>query len=260
MSNLSKNTASEEFERFVAIVKRLRLECPWDKEQTHESLAAPLIEEAYETVQAIEENDISDLRKELGDLLLHVVFHAVIGEEQDEFSLTEVIRSETEKLIYRHPHIFQDAVVTSGEDVKRNWEQLKRAETGRTSILDGVPTAMPALQRATRLQERAATVGFDWPTEAGVLDKIKEEFDEFSHATEAHEKEDEFGDILFSLVNYSRHQKIDAERALRKAADKFDARFRIVEKNVEASGNAWQSYSLEDLDRFWNEAKQIERS
>ncbi|HYM19890.1 MAG TPA: nucleoside triphosphate pyrophosphohydrolase [Candidatus Kapabacteria bacterium] len=244
-----------ELSKFVGIVKRLRKDCPWDRVQTHRSLAAPLIEEAYETIEAIEDGNFDELRKELGDLLLHVVFQADLSEDEGHFDLAAVIRSESEKLIYRHPHVFGDVTVHSADDVSRNWEELKRRETGRTSILDGVPASMPALQRAERIQEKASKVGFDWPDSVGVLSKIREELDEFEKAETQEEREDEFGDILFSLVNFSRHQHIEAERSLRNATRKFETRFRRLERLVEDSGKQWKNHDLAELDTLWEKVK-----
>lgn len=242
-------------QNLIDIVARLRRECPWDRVQTHESLAAPLIEEAYEAVEAIETQNFPELKKELGDLLLHVLFHADLAREEGHFTLEDVAQAECEKLIYRHPHVFGTTEVHSADDVSRNWEQLKRNESGRTSILDGVPTSLPSLQRAARVQEKASKVGFDWDNKESVIEKVREEFEEFISATDDSEREEEFGDLLFSLVNFSRHQKIEAERALRLATIKFDKRFREVEKLVEASAKPWQEYTLEELDQFWNVAK-----
>ncbi len=243
----------------IEIVKRLRSECPWDKVQTRQSLAAPLIEEAYETVEAIENNNVAELKKELGDLLLHVVFQSEIASEQQEFAIEDVIAAECEKLIYRHPHIFGDTTATTAEEVSKNWEQLKRKEAGRTSILDGVPAAMPALQRAERIQEKASKVGFDWDNAESVLKKVREELDEFLTAQTQAEKEEEFGDLLFSLVNFSRHAGIEAERALRAATDKFNMRFRSLEKAVEETKKPIIEHSLEELDFLWNTIKNKEK-
>jgi MazG family protein len=244
-------------QNLIDIVARLRKECPWDRAQTHESLAAPLIEEAYEAVEAIETQNYPELKKELGDLLLHVLFHADLASEEGHFTLEDVVQAECDKLIYRHPHVFGTTEVHSADDVSRNWEQLKRKETGRTSIIDGVPTSLPSLQRAARIQEKASKVGFDWDNKESVIEKVREEFEEFITATNDTEREEEFGDLLFSLVNFSRHQKIEAERSLRSATIKFDKRFRQVEQLVEASGKPWSDYTLEELDQFWDKAKEI---
>jgi XTP/dITP diphosphohydrolase len=246
---------SKEFERLVAIVSRLRKDCPWDREQTHASIAPHLIEEAYEVVETIDKGDMHELGKELGDILLHVVFHANLAEETAGFTLAEVIWQENEKLIYRHPHVFGEAEAATSSEVKENWEQLKRKESGRTSIIDGVPKAMPALQRAARIQDKAAKVGFDWDDPKDVLAKINEEMEEFLAEHEEERKIDEFGDLLFAIVNYSRHIGIDAESALRKATDKFDGRFRKLEQEVEQSDKPWKAYTLQELDLLWERAK-----
>lgn len=245
----------QEFQRFESIIRRLRVECPWDRAQTAQSLATPLIEEAYEAVEAIENKDFTELKKELGDLFLHVIFQSLIAEEGGYFDLTAVLRAESEKLVYRHPHVFGDISVDSASEVAQNWEQLKRNEPGRNSVLDGVPAALPALQRAARIQDKASKVGFDWPDTSGVLEKIREEIDEFAAAKTQVEKEDEFGDILFSLVNLSRHLLIDAERSLREAAKKFETRFRSVERIIETDEKGWDSYTIDDLDLLWKSVK-----
>ena len=253
--------ALRSLQEFLAIVRRLRLECPWDREQTHESLRPMLIEEAYETVEAIDHaidtGDYTELKKELGDLLLHILFHSELGREEGRFTLEEVIRTECDKLIYRHPHVFGETKVEGAEHVARNWEQLKRREKGRSSVLDGVPKSLPALQRAHRIQERAAKVGFDWPDSEGVWKKIREEVLEFEAelGKQEHRKEEEFGDLLFSLVNLARHEGLDPEAALREATHKFDRRFRKIEKEVEASGREVQDVSLEELDAIWDRIK-----
>jgi tetrapyrrole methylase family protein / MazG family protein len=250
----------EAFNEFVSIVSRLRKDCPWDREQTHESLRPALIEEAYETIEAIDSRDYTELKKELGDLLLHIVFHSVLGTESGSFTLEEVIRSESEKLVYRHPHVFGTTEVSGSEEVKTNWEQLKRRETGRNSVLDGVPESLPALQRSTRIQEKASKVGFDWQDTSSVWKKVREEIEEFETESDPQKREEEFGDLLFALVNVSRHEKIDAETALRHATKKFERRFRQVEKSVEGSGRPMQEFTLEELDAIWDEVKKNERS
>ena len=245
----------EAFNELVSIVTRLRKECPWDREQTHESLRPALIEEAYETIEAIDSRDYTELKKELGDLLLHIVFHSILGTESGNFSLEEVIRGESEKLIYRHPHVFGDTEVSGSEEVKKNWEQLKRREKGRTSVLDGVPESLPALQRSTRIQEKASKVGFDWQDTTSVWKKVREEIEEFEAESDPANRDEEFGDLLFALVNVSRHEKIDAETSLRNATKKFERRFRQVEKEVEASGRPMQEFTLNELDAIWDRVK-----
>ncbi|MEI8133988.1 MAG: nucleoside triphosphate pyrophosphohydrolase [bacterium] len=249
------NALTQAFLNFNSIVIRLRKECPWDMVQTHESLRAPLLEETYEAIEAIDQNNFPELKKELGDLMLHILFHADLAREEGHFTLEDVMKSECEKLIYRHPHVFGTTEVRDADDVSKNWEQLKRKETGRTSVLDGVPVALPSLQRAGRIQDKASKVGFDWNDPRPVIDKVREELDEFLAETDQLRREEEFGDLLFSLVNFSRHAKIEPETALRNATAKFEKRFRVVEKKVEASAKEWSQYSLDELDGFWNEAK-----
>ena len=247
------------FNHFVGITKRLRKECPWDREQTHASIRHSLIEEAYEVVEAIDKNDLDELRKELGDLLLQVIFHSNIAEEQNEFTLDEVIASITEKLIFRHPHIFGDTKVENVENVKKNWEKLKMQE-GRTSVMEGVPKELPALLRAHRLQEKASKVGFDWEKKEDAWKKVNEETHELHKAIDAGnqgEIEAEFGDLLFALVNYSRFIDVNPENALRRTVDKFITRFQFVERRLKEIGKEVHSSSLEEMDRLWEEAKRI---
>lgn len=264
---LEDQRAQSLFLEFVGIVRRLRKECPWDREQTHQSLRPALIEEAYETIEAIDlgvdTGDYTELKKELGDLLLHILFHSELGLESGSFLLEEVIQGEIEKLVYRHPHVFGEVQVTGSEEVKTNWEQLKRREKGRNSVLDGVPSSLPALQRATRIQEKASKVGFDWTESTSVWKKIREELHEFESEPitkeNIHRRKDEFGDILFSLVNLARHEGLDSEGALREATAKFERRFRQVEQRVEQSGKPFQHFSLEELDAIWDEVKAEEK-
>ncbi len=273
MTDSPTNKTLESLNEFISIISRLRKECPWDREQTHASLRPMLIEEAYETVEAIDlaidTGDYTELKKELGDLLLHILFHSDLASEEGYFTLNDVIQAECEKLIYRHPHVFSDVKVDDADHVSRNWEQLKRLEKGRNSILDGVPASLPALQRSARLQEKAAKVGFDWPDSEGVWKKIREEIAEFEAELRSDSrvgrrlrpdispKTEEFGDLLFSLVNLSRHEGIDAEGALRFAAQKFSNRFRKVEAEVEASGRPFSDFSLEELDAIWDRIKHL---
>ncbi|MFA5404387.1 MAG: nucleoside triphosphate pyrophosphohydrolase [Ignavibacteria bacterium] len=254
----NKELLKNNFLEFFEIVKRLRRECPWDKEQTHESLRRCLLEESYEVLESIDNNDITELKKELGDILLQVVFHSSIGEEENTFSLNEVIEIEKEKLIARHPHIFGDVKVSGSEEVKINWEKLKRNE-GRKSILDGVPNELPALFKAYRIQEKAAKVGFDWKDPKPVYDKILEEIGELKHNIEnemEHKKiEDEFGDVLFSIVNYARFLKINPEDALRRTISKFTNRFKKIEEFAKSKGINPEDMTLEEMDVIWNNAK-----
>jgi tetrapyrrole methylase family protein / MazG family protein len=258
-SRAEDDELARSFIQFLRIVRQLRKECPWDREQTHESLRPMLIEEAYETVEAIDSRDYTELKKELGDLLLHILFHSELGAESGNFTLFDVFEAERSKLIYRHPHVFGAVEVADADQVSRNWEQLKRRESGRTSVLDGVPASLPALQRASRIQEKASKVGFDWTESTSVWKKIREELDEFERETSPERRIDEFGDILFSLVNLARHEKLDAEGALRQATNKFDRRFRLVEQEVEGSGKPLNSFSLEELDKIWDRVKLAEK-
>ncbi len=249
---------SHTYEEFVEIVRRLRRECPWDREQTHESIRQNLIEEAYEVVESIDAGDIDEMKKELGDLLLHVVFHSVIAEEEEEFTLEEVVSLISEKLIRRHPHVFGDTVVNGQDDVIRNWERIKLDE-GRTSVIDGIPAALPALVRALRLQEKASKVGFDWEKKEDCWKKVEEELTEFKTVSDEDNDEetitDELGDLLFSIVNYSRFLKINPEDALRRTNEKFIKRFQIIEERLKEQGKDIHETSLEEMDKIWEETK-----
>lgn len=258
------------FTDFVQIVKRLRKECPWDREQTNDSIKANTIEEAYEVVEAIDHKNYDELRKELGDLLLHVVFHTQIAEEQNHFNIDDVIDSIQEKLIRRHPHVFGEVQVSDSNEVKKNWEEIKLSE-GRESVLDGVPHNLPALQRAHRLQEKAAKVGFDWEKKEDVWKKVIEEIEEMHEieniksknadskiSEELHLKlEKEVGDVFFAMVNYARFLNINPEDALRRTNEKFINRFNYVQKKVKETGKAINESNLEEMDKFWNESKKL---
>ncbi len=255
------------FSDFVELVKKLRKECPWDKEQTNDSIKAATIEEAYEVVEAIDHNNYDELRKELGDLLLHVVFHTVIAEENNHFNIDNVIESISEKLIRRHPHVFGETVINGKEEVKKNWEKIKLSE-GRKSVLDGVPNSLPSLQKAYRIQEKAAKVGFDWEKKEDVWKKVIEEINEM-HEIEAFiensnderlqtKLEDEIGDVFFALVNYTRFLNVNPENALRKTNEKFVKRFNYIEDRLKESGKSFENSNLEELDKFWNESKNLE--
>ncbi len=254
----SNTTLTDEFTEFVEIVKRLRNDCPWDRIQTHLSLRRCLLEETYETLEAIDNNDPDELKKELGDLLLQVVFHSNIAEEINEFTLKDVIETETIKLINRHPHVFGDVKVKDSEEVKRNWENLKKNE-GRKSVIDGIPEQLPALLKAYRIQEKASKVGFDWKDEEPVFDKIREELEELKvnvSLNKSHKEiEDEFGDLLFSIVNFARFHKINPEDALRRTVSKFKERFSSIEKFAEENKIAIEDMTLEEMDVIWNKAK-----
>jgi tetrapyrrole methylase family protein/MazG family protein len=241
----------------VEVVRRLRAPdgCPWDREQTHASLRATMLEEAYEVLEAIDENSTPKLREELGDVLLQVLMQSVIGEETKEFTLGEVADSVREKLVRRHPHVFGSTVVSGSDEVVRNWEALKAKEYGRESALDGVQRSLPALQWAWSLQRRAANVGFDWPDVEGALDKIREELEELRQASTPEERESEFGDLLFTMVNVARKLGINPEDALRGTTGRFEARFRLMEQAARADGRALKDLPIEELDRYWEAAK-----
>ncbi len=257
------------YAHFVAIVKQLRRDCPWDREQTHESVKHLLIEEAYEVVEAIDEEDWEALKKELGDVFLHVLFHSNIAEENGTFTLKDVIEAETEKLVRRHPHVFGDEAAADAATVEANWEQIKLEERGNgaeeapPSVLDGVPKHLPALLRAYRMQEKAAGVGFDFPEREGAWEKVEEEAREFREAvrggTDAATREAEFGDVLFALVNYARRAGINPENALRRTNDKFVRRFRHIERRLAESGRSVADVDLAEADALWDEAKEAER-
>ena len=250
------------FKRLIEIVKRLRVECPWDREQTNNSIKAATIEEAYEVVEAIDEKNYPELKKELGDVLLHVIFHSIIASEQNHFQLEDVIDSISEKLIRRHPHVFGNTEVNGSEEVKKNWETIKLSE-GRDSVLEGVPKMLPALQRAHRLQEKAAKVGFDWEKKEDVWKKVIEEIEEMhvSEKTESRDElENEIGDVFFALVNYARFLGVNPENALRRTNEKFIRRFNYVEQKVAASGRKINESNLSEMDEYWNESKKLEKS
>ena len=247
------------FNEFVQIVERLRKECPWDKEQTNDSIKAATIEEAYEVVDAIDNKDYDELKKELGDLLLHVVFHTVIAEESNHFEIDDVIDSIQEKIIRRHPHVFGDKEVSGAEEVKTNWEEIKLSE-GRVNLLDGMPPLLPALQLAHRIQEKVSKVGFDWERKEDVWKKVVEEIEEM-HQSELEgthdELEGEIGDVIFALVNYARFLRINPENALRKTNNKFIKRFGYVENKITGSGRKLSESTLKEMDKFWEESKNI---
>ncbi|NMW22378.1 MAG: nucleoside triphosphate pyrophosphohydrolase [Chlorobiaceae bacterium] len=250
-----ERTLQEEFERVLSLVKILRQECPWDRKQTPESLAHLLLEESYELVHAIDQHDETELKKEIGDLFLHLSFQVLLSEERGAFTFADVFDALCDKLINRHPHVFSDTKADTVDDVLKNWETLKLKE-GRQSLLDGVPNSMSELLRAYRVQKKVAGVGFDWPSDEGVLDKLVEEIEELKNAASKEEKEDEFGDLLFTIVNYSRFLCANPEDSLRKATNKFIGRFRRIEEKVQTSGRNWQEYTPEELDGLWREAKE----
>ena len=252
------------FQRLVGIMDELREKCPWDKKQTIQTLRPLTIEETYELADAITESDWGGIREELGDLLLHIVFYARIGREQGQFTLDEVIDGICDKLISRHPHIYGDTsslpglvTVNNEEDVKRNWEQLKLRE-GKKSVLGGVPVSLPATVKATRLQEKAGKVGFEWDETAQVWEKVKEEMQELQEAValgDPDKIEEEFGDLSFSLINYARFLQIDAENALERTNKKFISRFTRMEEEARSMGRSLADMTLAEMDELWNNAK-----
>lgn len=253
--------AQESFSKLLIIMDELREKCPWDRKQTNLSLKSNTIEEVYELAQAIEDNDYQEIKKELGDLLLHIVFYSKIGSESGEFDIKAVIDSLCEKLIRRHPHIYGEVKVENAEDVKKTWEQIKMTE-GRTSVFSGVPRALDSLIKAYRLQEKAAGVGFDWEKKEQVWEKVKEELQELEQEVEtqnSQEKiEEEFGDVLFALINYARFLKIKPEHALEKTNRKFIKRFQHIEQVAQEKNKKLQEMSLEEMDIIWNNAKTME--
>jgi tetrapyrrole methylase family protein / MazG family protein len=256
-----KQTVDALFADYVRVVRKLRKECPWDREQTHQSIRHSLIEEAYEVVESIDHKNFDDLKLELGDLLLHVVLHSIIAEEESEFTIEKVISESSAKLIRRHPHVFGDTKVRSSDDVKNNWEKIKLTE-GRKSLMDGVPRKMPSLLRAHRLQEKASKVGFDWKRKQDVWEKVVEEIGELQAAEtkRSHDHlEEEFGDLLFALVNYARFLKVNPESALSKSTKKFTRRFRHIEEEIRKRGKRLEHSTLKEMDAIWNEGKKLEK-
>ncbi len=242
-------------------MNELREKCPWDREQTWESIRHLSIEEIYELSDAILANDTMEVKKELGDILLHIVFYSKIGSETQLFDMGEVIDAICNKLIRRHPHIYGDVQADNAEKVKQNWEQIKLQEKGeqRKGVLQGLPQSMPALVKAYRMQEKVAAVGFDWDTAKEAFAKVKEELKEFEEAESAREKEAEFGDLLFALVNYARKSGLNPDDALERTNRKFRARFEYIEKRATALKRNLKEMSLMEMDEIWAEAKRIER-
>ncbi|MGZ8559402.1 MAG: nucleoside triphosphate pyrophosphohydrolase [Chitinophagaceae bacterium] len=259
------DTLSGSFLKLVAIMDDLREKCPWDKKQTIQTLRQLTIEETYELADAITDEDWKGIKEELGDLLLHILFYAKIGREQNQFELEEVIKGVSEKLIFRHPHIYGDAAnggqllkVNDDEDVKRNWEKLKLKE-GKKSILGGVPKSLPATVKAMRLQEKAKQVGFEWDTKDQVWEKVEEEIKELKEVIDTGQQakvEEEFGDVLFSLINYARFLQVDAENALECTNKKFIHRFTQMEQLAMKDGKDLTNMSLSEMDNIWNSVKQ----
>jgi XTP/dITP diphosphohydrolase len=249
------------FGRLLTIMDELRAGCPWDKKQTFESLRYLTIEETYELSDAILENQPKEICKELGDLMLHLVFYAKIGSETGDFDIKDVLDSISEKLISRHPHIYSDVQVANDEDVKNNWEKIKLKEKGRKTVLGGVPNSLPAMVKAYRMQEKARGVGFDWKETSEVWEKVNEEIGELQQEVargDVAAMESEFGDLLFSLVNYARFIGVNPEDALERTNRKFMRRFNYIEELARKNGNALTQLSLEQMDAFWDEAKEQE--
>lgn len=247
------------FGRLLDIMDDLRAKCPWDKKQTMESLRHLTIEETYELGDAILNNDLQEVKKELGDLLLHIVFYAKIGSETGDFDIADVANGVCDKLIVRHPHIYGDVKVANEEDVKRNWEKIKLQE-GNKSVLGGVPQSLPALVKASRIQDKAAGVGFDWENIDDVFAKIKEEIDELHAEVKAQKHtaiEAEFGDVLFSLINYARFLKVNPEDALERTNKKFITRFQYLEHKAAESGKSLRDMTLAEMESYWQEAKGV---
>ncbi|MEE9202394.1 MAG: nucleoside triphosphate pyrophosphohydrolase [Dehalococcoidia bacterium] len=243
------------FPHLRRIISRLRLSCPWDREQTHRSLAPNLLEECYEALEAIDAGDPDRLREEMGDVLMQVLLQAEIAAGEGEFTLDDVVADISAKLVHRHPHIFGSAKARSTQDVLDHWDRLKQEEKQGNSLLDGVPRHMPALAQSQEIQSRAARAGFDWERVEGVLDKVAEETAELRRAATPQEREDELGDLLLSLVNLSRHLGIDSETALRRAAGRFRDRFSYMEDTCRQRGQRLEGLSMDELEALWQEAK-----
>ena len=249
------------FERLLNIMDELREKCPWDKKQTFETLRTLTIEETYELADAITTNDLDSLKGEIGDLFLHLVFYCKIGNEQGAFDVESVLNAICDKLIFRHPHIYGDAEANTEEEVKANWEKLKLKE-GKKSVLEGVPASLPALVKAMRIQEKVKGIGFDWDTKAQVWDKVQEELGELQEAealNDASEIESEFGDVLFSLINYARFIGVNPENALEKTNLKFKGRFQTMESLMLAANQNISEMDLAEMDIYWEKAKELEK-
>ncbi len=260
MSNRAKQL--EAFGRLLDIMDELRAKCPWDKKQTIESLRHLTIEETYELADAILQEDMEEIKKELGDLALHIVFYAKIASETDDFDISDVLNSVSDKLIVRHPHIYGDVKAETEEEVKQNWEQIKLKEKGgNKSVLEGVPTSLPAMVKAIRIQEKARGVGFDWDDKDQVWEKVEEELGELKEELDSNTSpakiESEFGDVIFSLINYARFVDVNPENALEKTNRKFIYRFNYLEKESKKDGKKLGAMSLDEMDYYWNKAKEL---
>ena len=255
----SRQNQLQAFERLLDIMDDLREKCPWDKKQTMQTLRHLTIEETYELGDAILDNDLIEVKKELGDLLLHIVFYAKIGSETNDFDMADVCNEICEKLIFRHPHIYGDVVVKDEDEVKQNWEKLKLRE-GKKSVLEGVPKSLPALIKASRIQDKVKGVGFDWEESHQVWDKVQEELEELQVEVEAGDQdkiEGEFGDVLFSMINYARFLNVNPEDALERTNKKFIKRFQYLESKAGELGKPLMDMTLAEMDVFWNEAKKM---
>lgn len=247
------------FIELVSILQRVRAECPWDKKQTPYSLLTYFLEEAYELVESIQENKEESIKEELGDVLIHIIMQSIMAEEKGIFKLSDVLKSVNEKLITRHPHIFGEKKVKDVEEVLVNWENIKQEENNK-GILDGVPKTLPSLLASLRIQEKVSHVGFDWKNAKEVLPKLKEEIAELEDALNSQKKEkieEEIGDLLFSIVNFSRHLGINPELALKNTNEKFIERFKFVEKKVKETGKRWEDLTLEEMDKWWEYSKNL---
>ncbi len=256
-----QTATADSFLRLVKIMDELREQCPWDRKQTIHTLRQLTIEETYELTDAISEENWKDIKEELGDLMLHIVFYSKIGAEQGQFTIPDMINGVCEKLIARHPHIYGDVKVDDEEDVKRNWEKLKMKE-GKTSVLSGVPKGLPSMVKAIRIQEKAKQVGFEWENREQVFEKIEEEINELKEVVQTAEQEkieEELGDVFFSLVNYARFLQIDADHALERTNQKFIQRFTQMEQEAISEGKQLTQMSLEEMDGIWNRIKQKNR-
>jgi len=256
----TRQTQLQAFDRLLTIMDELRAQCPWDKKQTMQTLRHLTIEETYELGDAILENDLEEVKKELGDVLLHIVFYAKIGSETKDFDIADVCNNICEKLINRHPHIYGDVEVNNEEDVKRNWENIKLKE-GKTSVLEGVPNGLPALVKANRIQEKVSGVGFDWEKPEQVWKKVEEELSEFREEVKANnleKMEAEFGDVLFSMINYARFLNINPDNALERTNKKFIKRFQYLENKAKSIGKSLDQMTLDEMNVFWEEAKMVD--
>lgn len=255
----SREDQLKAFDRLLTIMDELREQCPWDRKQTMESLRHLTIEETYELGDAILDRDMVEIKKELGDVLLHLVFYSKIGSETNDFDIADVANSICDKLIDRHPHIYGDVKVENEEDVKRNWENLKLKE-GKKSVLEGVPRSLPSIVKANRIQDKVAGVGFDWEEPQQVFEKLKEELEELQHEVDQNNQDEieaEFGDVLFSMVNYARFLKVNPENALERTNKKFIKRFQYLEEKAKENNKALKDMTLAEMDVFWNEAKNL---